>query len=124
MRCHYDCGIWDIFVPGIGVGELYKFKIKRADEACVSADPLPSHGLPRRLASAPGIRQGLGGAQGKNECMIGGLSFSYKWNLGWMNDTLRYRAHEPIRRPFHDRSVALTLPPFATTVFAPEPAGG
>jgi 1,4-alpha-glucan branching enzyme len=28
MRCHYDCGVWEIFVPGIGCGEVYKFEIK------------------------------------------------------------------------------------------------
>ena len=32
---------------------------------------------------------------------IGGLGFSYKWNLGWMNDTLRYMARDSIHRNFH-----------------------
>ena len=31
----------------------------------------------------------------------GGLGFSYKWNMGWMHDTLRYAEEEPIYRQWH-----------------------
>lgn len=31
----------------------------------------------------------------------GGLGFGYKWDMGWMHDTLRYLARDPVHRPYH-----------------------
>jgi 1,4-alpha-glucan branching enzyme len=32
---------------------------------------------------------------------VGGLGFGYKWDMGWMHDTLAYMAHDPVHRKFH-----------------------
>jgi 1,4-alpha-glucan branching enzyme len=39
----------------------------------------------------------------------GGLGFSVKWNMGWMNDTLRYMRHEPIHRKYHHNELTFSL---------------
>jgi 1,4-alpha-glucan branching enzyme len=39
----------------------------------------------------------------------GGLGFSFKWNLGWMNDTLRYMKEDPIHRKWHHAALSFGL---------------
>ncbi len=39
----------------------------------------------------------------------GGLGFGYKWNMGWMNDTLHYMARDPIHRKHHHNEITFGL---------------
>jgi len=39
----------------------------------------------------------------------GGLGFGFKWNMGWMNDTLRYFARDPIHRRHHHHEITFGL---------------
>jgi 1,4-alpha-glucan branching enzyme len=39
----------------------------------------------------------------------GGLGFGFKWNMGWMNDTLRYMAEDPVNRKYHHDKVTFGL---------------
>jgi 1,4-alpha-glucan branching enzyme len=38
-----------------------------------------------------------------------GLGFSYKWNMGWMHDTLNYMAKEPVHRQYHHHDMTFGL---------------
>ena len=40
---------------------------------------------------------------------VGGLGFTYKWNMGWMNDILEYVTQDPIHRRWHHRHVSFSL---------------
>jgi 1,4-alpha-glucan branching enzyme len=39
----------------------------------------------------------------------GGLGFAYKWNMGWMHDTLRFMQQDPINRRWHHDSMTFGL---------------
>lgn len=40
---------------------------------------------------------------------MGGLGFDYKWNMGWMHDTLSYMAKDPIYRRYHQNEITFSL---------------
>jgi 1,4-alpha-glucan branching enzyme len=40
---------------------------------------------------------------------VGGLGFGFKWNMGWMHDTLRYMANDPIYRKYHHNDLTFGL---------------
>lgn len=40
---------------------------------------------------------------------LGGLGFTYKWNMGWMHDTLSFFKEDPIHRSFHHDKITFSL---------------
>ncbi|MEF9968620.1 MAG: alpha-amylase family glycosyl hydrolase, partial [Longicatena sp.] len=46
-----------------------------------------------------------------------GLGFDYKWDLGWMNDTLSYYARDPIYRKYHHNNLSFSMAYFYSERF-------
>ncbi len=40
---------------------------------------------------------------------LGGLGFGFKWNMGWMHDSLDYVAHEPVHRGYHHHQMTFSM---------------
>ena len=40
---------------------------------------------------------------------LGGLGFHYKWNMGWMHDTLQYMARDPVHRRYHHGEITFSM---------------
>ena len=40
---------------------------------------------------------------------LGGLGFSFKWNMGWMHDTLGYFMREPVHRKYHQNDLTFAM---------------
>ena len=40
---------------------------------------------------------------------LGGLGFSFKWNMGWMHDTLGYFSRDPVHRKYHQNDLTFAM---------------
>ena len=40
---------------------------------------------------------------------LGGLGFGYKWNMGWMHDTLEYMKQNPVHRKYHHNELTFSM---------------
>jgi len=40
---------------------------------------------------------------------LGGLGFSFKWNMGWMHDTLKYFQRDPVFRKYHQNDLTFAM---------------
>ncbi len=47
----------------------------------------------------------------------GGLEFDYKWDLGWMHDTLKYLEKDPIYRQYHHNQITFSMAYFYSEKF-------
>ena len=64
--------------------------LKRLNEACFLANPKVMM-IAEESTAWPGVTK---------PTYLNGLGFNFKWNMGWMNDTLRYHSLDPIYRKY------------------------
>ncbi len=51
------------------------------------------------------------------DTLEGGLGFDYKWDLGWMNDTLKYMGYDPVYRQYHHGLMTFSMAYFYSERF-------
>ena len=73
--------------------------LKRFNEVCYSRFPGVAT-IAEESTAWPGVSR---------PTYTGGLGFGFKWNMGWMNDSLRYIAKEPIHRRYHQGEITFSL---------------
>jgi 1,4-alpha-glucan branching enzyme len=73
--------------------------MKRCNEVCYERFPGIST-IAEESTSWPGVSR---------PTYTGGLGFGFKWNMGWMNDSLRYISKEPIYRRYHQGMVTFSM---------------
>ena len=55
-----------------------------------------------------------------HDTVYGGLGFDYKWDLGWMNDTLKYLEKDPVYRKWHHNNITFSMAYFYSERFLME----
>ena len=73
--------------------------LKQCNEVCYSRFPGIAT-IAEESTSWPGV---------SHPTYTGGLGFGFKWNMGWMNDSLRYISKEPIHRRFHQGEITFSM---------------
>ncbi len=73
--------------------------LRRMNEAVYAADP-GIMTIAEESTSWPGV---------SHPTYAGGLGFGFKWNMGWMHDTLLYMSKEPVHRRYHHHSLTFGL---------------
>ncbi len=62
-----------------------------------------------RRAPPPPPRNRPPGRWCRARLYVGGLGFGFKWNMGWMHDTLGYISRDPIHRKYHHNDLTFGL---------------
>ena len=76
MRLRRECGVWELFIPGVGAGARYKYEILGADGAMLphKADPLARAAELRpataSIVAAPAAPQKARGPAGARDCAV------------------------------------------------------
>ncbi|MFV0338217.1 MAG: 1,4-alpha-glucan branching protein GlgB [Chthoniobacterales bacterium] len=73
--------------------------LKRFNELCYERHP-GAITIAEESTAWPGVSQ---------PTYLGGLGFGFKWNMGWMNDSLRYINKDPIYRRYHQGDITFSL---------------
>ena len=72
--------------------------------------PLQRAGLRRVSAASITIaEESTAWAMVSRPTYVGGLGFGFKWDMGWMHDTLTYIAHDPVHRKYHHNELTFRM---------------
>ena len=81
-------------------------KISKPSTSCAASTPKCSAQFPQATTAA---EESTAWPQVSRPVEFGGLGFGYKWNMGWMHDTLKYISKDPIHRKHHHGDILFGL---------------